>query len=52
MLYKKINWTKNVSNSKGFFKEIKPSIYNAGKSTVRANLKSITVFLIFSVVVK
>lgn len=52
MLYKKINWTKNVSNTEGFLKEIKPYIYNAGKSTVHENLKAITVFLIFPVVVK
>lgn len=37
---------------KAFFKEIKPYIYNAGKSTVNEHLKTITVFLIFPVVVK
>lgn len=37
---------------KAFFKEIKPYIYNGGKSTVHENLKAKTVFLIFPVVVK
>lgn len=49
---KKNKLDKNVSNTEGFFKEIKPYIYNAGKSTVHENLKAITVFLIFPVVVK